>query len=131
VIGIGFVIGAIFKRKTQMLRHKLDVIFLVRKDISASQMIEMSSTAMIILYKKNLIKRNKATLKFWERRREPKFFFSVEDSEKMNLLIKLANDIKITSSLVKLKDNSPALLAVGPMGEKRKKKMTEGLKLIE
>ena len=129
-IFFGFIIGAIFKRKTQMLRHKLNVVFLSSKSLSSSQLIKTSSTAMIILYKKNLIKRNKATLQFWERRCEPKFFYEIEDLDQFNYLIQLVNKLKVTHTIVRLSDSKPALLAVGPIGEKRTQKITEGLKQI-
>lgn len=130
VIFIGFIIGALFKYKTQVLRNDLHMVFITRKDVTPSQMIEMSSTGILLLYKKNLHRRNLATLKFWERKREPKSFYYAQDQKHLENCISFAEKIKIAYIILRFKDSSPALIAIGPMGKKRTQKLTEGCERI-
>lgn len=131
VIICGFIIGGLFKFKTQVLRNNLHMVFITRKDVSPKQMIEMSSTAIILLYKRNLHKRNKATLKFWERRKEPKSFFYAHDLIHLENCIAYAENIKIAHVVLRFNDSSPALVAIGPMGIKRTQKLTSGYEKID
>ncbi|OMJ81475.1 hypothetical protein SteCoe_18039 [Stentor coeruleus] len=91
----------------------------------------MSSTGIILLYKKNLYRRNNATLQNWERRGSIKSFYTTEDQAGLEICINMCQKLKIAHVIIKYKDLSPAYIIAGPMSEKRAEKLNKGLQLME
>ena len=117
-----------FKRKIH-----LSIVFIVRGDINMKprHTIEMSCTSILHLYKLNKRKRNMVTIRNWELIGSPKSFYQSPTLEAFNKCIEICNQIKLTHVVLKLKDNSPGILAVGPISKKRIEKIASGLPIFE
>ena len=91
----------------------------------------MSCSSILHLYKLNIHKRNRATLLNWEEINEPKDFYESQDIESFNNAIETCKILNIAHIVLKSKDKSPAMLAVGPINSKRAERVTKNLKLVE
>ena len=79
------------KKESFIRKTKLKMIFVSRfdKNLSQRQLIELSCSSILHLYKLNLYRRNRATLKHWEDQKSLKEFYSAENLEKLEETIEI------------------------------------------
>jgi peptidyl-tRNA hydrolase len=132
IILISFALIIYFRYKTILRKNTLTMLFIVQSDykFTLNQLIDISSAGILHLYKLNLYKRNKATLETWELGTSAKLFYKSTKSQ-LESCIKICELLKVTYVILKLKDNSPGLLAIGPVSSKRVEKVTKNLVVIE
>lgn len=109
------------------------MIFVVRSDckVKPRQLIEMSGSAVILLYKLNIHKKNRVLLRNWELISAPKVFYQCSEVGLIEKSIETCKILKVAYVVLKFNDGSPSLLAIGPVTPKREKKIIQEMQILD